>query len=97
MKVSIPAQNIAIQTPSDVIEPIWYEKLKTIEAALNSNALGDGKLLNNATTGFAFLPTMAGAPTGVPVAKSGSVPAVYDTTNHKIWVYDTAWKGVVVT
>jgi hypothetical protein len=50
----------------------------------------------NATNGFIYIATCAGTPTGVPTSYTGRVPIVYDTTNHKIWVYDTAWKGVVV-
>jgi hypothetical protein len=101
VKVTIPAQNIAIQTPERVIDPIWYEKLKLIEAAISSGVIGGpGPLANNATSGFGFLPTMAGAPTGVPAAQPGFVATVYDTTNHKLWVYDTTtntWRGVVLT
>jgi hypothetical protein len=26
----------------------------------------------------------------------GYVPFQYDTTNHKLWAYDGAWKGVVL-
>lgn len=36
MTIGWPAQNIAIQTPQDVIDPVWYDKLKAVEAALNS-------------------------------------------------------------
>lgn len=44
------------------------------------------------------LPTIAGAPTAVPKdIPSGRVAAVYDTTNNKLWVYNGAWKGVVLS
>ena len=101
MKVALPAQNIAIQNQLDQVNPTWYEKLKIIESAINSGAIGGpGPLANAATTGFGFLPTVAGAPTGVPIAQTGYVATVYDTTNHKLWVYDTTtntWRGVVLT
>lgn len=101
MKIALPAQNIPIQTPQAVIDPIWYEKLKLIEAFINTGILGQpGPLANAATTGFGYLPTMAGAPTGIPVKQAGYVATVYDTTNHKLWVYDTTtntWRGVVLT
>jgi hypothetical protein len=32
----------------------------------------------------------------VPTAQAGYAPMYYDTTNHKVWVYDAGWKGVVV-
>lgn len=52
---------------------------------------------NSATHGFLGLPTVAGAPTGTPNKyAAGRALAVFDTTNHKIWVYDGTWKGVVV-
>jgi hypothetical protein len=97
MIISFPAQNIAIQTPENVIEPIWYEKLKAVESAINSGAIGQGLLATTATTGFGFFPTCAGPPTGVPVAKAGFVPVVFDTTNNKLWIYNGAWKGVTLT
>lgn len=92
MKISLPAQNVSIQKPTGEIEPLWYEKLSTILIAL-----GQGLLANNATTGFAFIPTVAGAPTGVPKMQPGCVPMVFDTTNNKLWIYNGAWKGVVLS
>jgi parallel beta-helix repeat protein len=56
----------------------------------------NSSLATNATNGFLYIPSMAGTPTGVPSTKTGLVPMVYDTTNHKFWIYDTAWKGVVL-
>jgi len=53
-------------------------------------------LATNATRGFAYLPTCAGAPSGVPNAETGCAAMVYDTTNNKIWFYNGAWRGVVV-
>lgn len=55
---------------------------------VNTAAIG-----TTATDGFLYIPTCAGAPTGVPTTHTGTVAIVWDTTNHKFWVYDTAWKG----
>lgn len=45
-----------------------------------------------------ILPTHAGAPssppTGVP---AGYVATLYDTTNNKLYVYNGAWKSVLLT
>lgn len=96
MKIVLPAQNIAIQTPTG-IDPIWYGRLKAIEANLNDGIMGQGALALNATTGFGQMPTCKGKPTGVPVAQSGYAPFVYDLTTNKLWIYNGAWRGVVVS
>ena len=49
-------------------------------------------LATNATSGFAYIPTCAGTPTGTPDAYTGKVACVYDTTNNKFCVYNGAWK-----
>jgi hypothetical protein len=58
---------------------------------------GSAALLTSATNGFVYLPTCAGTPSGVPTAKTGMVAHLYDTTNNKLWVYNGAWKSVVLT
>jgi hypothetical protein len=40
--VTLPAQNVAIQTRDNLIDPIWYEKLKTIERLINAGGGGGG-------------------------------------------------------
>lgn len=59
-----------------------------------SFVLGDetSALATNATGGFLYVRTCAGTPTGVPTARAGAVPLVYDTTNNKLAVYNGAWK-----
>ncbi len=54
---------------------------------------GTGALATNATDGFLYIPTCAGAPSGVPSAQTGTVAMVYDTTNNKLYIYNGAWKG----
>ena len=57
-----------------------------------------GALATNATDGFTYIPTSAGAPTGVPSTQSGSVPMVYDRTHNSFYIYnDGAWKKVSLT
>jgi hypothetical protein len=63
----------------------------TIAAAGNTAALA-----TSATTGFGYIPKVAGVPTGVPInTPAGFVPWVYDSTNHKISIYDGGWKQSV--
>lgn len=46
-----------------------------------------------ATGGFVTVPTCAGTPTGVPVnVPTGSVATLRDTTNNRIWTYNSGWK-----
>jgi hypothetical protein len=58
--------------------------------------LGKVTITTTATDGFPYIPAAAGTPTGVPTTQAGFAPLYYDTTAHKIWVYDGGWKGVVV-
>ena len=50
-------------------------------------------LATNATNGFAYFPTCAGTPTGVPAASfTGKAPIVIDSTNNKMYIYtNAAW------
>lgn len=50
-----------------------------------------------ATDGFQYIPSMAGTPTGTPTAYTGKIAMVYDTSADKIWFYNGAWRGVLVT
>jgi predicted small secreted protein len=49
------------------------------------------------TNGFLGIPAVAGAQTGVPANVTGAYANCawmrYDKTNHKIYVYDGAWKS----
>lgn len=97
MKIVLPAQDVSVDKPSGV-DPIWFEKFQQIVAVLNSGIVGQGLLPTVATSGgHGYMPTCPGPPTGVPVARFGYVPFVYDTTNNKLWIYNGAWRGVVVT
>lgn len=57
-----------------------------------SQALGSGSLATTATTGFFYVPSCAGTPTGTPVAQAGFVPIVVDSTNDILYFYSNgAW------
>jgi hypothetical protein len=56
---------------------------------------GTAAISRGATTGFPMMPTCAGTPDGTPAnLGNGNAPYIYDTTAHKLWVYDNiagAW------
>ena len=58
-------------------------------------AAGVGAKTNADTTGFQFIRSMDGAPTGVPAnAATGFVPMVYDYTNDALYIYNGGWVSV---
>jgi len=58
-------------------------------------------LATSATAGFIHVPSMSGlsgAPANAPnPTYPGRVAMFYDTTNNKLWAYNTAWKSVTLT
>jgi hypothetical protein len=54
-------------------------------------------LATNATNGFLYVDSCAGAPTGTPTSYSGRVPLVFDTTNNNLWMYDAGWQLIPAT
>jgi hypothetical protein len=72
----------------------------TIRLTCDSNgnvAIGTAAIATNATNGFFYLDSCAGAATGVPTTFTGRVAMVYDTTNNTLNVYNGAWKKVTLT
>jgi hypothetical protein len=57
-----------------------------------SVVVGNAALSTNATDGFLYAPTSAGAPAGTPKTQTGTVAMEYDTTNNKLMIYNGAWK-----
>lgn len=53
-------------------------------------------IATNATDGFLYVDTCAGAPSGTPTTYTGRCALVYDTTNNKLCVYNGAWKTVTL-
>ncbi len=53
-------------------------------------------IATNATDGFLYLPSCAGAPSGTPTAITGKIPTVYDSTNNFLYVYNGGWKKSTV-
>lgn len=61
--------------------------------AAGSFVMGSAAIATNATEGFLYIVSCAGTPTGTPVAKTGRVPMVWDSTNKKFYIYDGSWLG----
>jgi hypothetical protein len=55
-------------------------------------------IATNATDGFLYVPSCAGAATGTPTTYTGRVPHVVDTTNGRAyWYYGGAWHYATLT
>jgi len=65
----------------------------------NGNVVvGTAALTTDATSGFLYLPSSAGTPTGVPTTETGTVPIQYDTTNNALMAYrGGAWRTIAET
>lgn len=59
--------------------------------------IGTAAIATNATTGFLYIPSCAGTPTGTPTTYTGRVPMVFDSSNSKLYVFSGTWKGVTVS
>lgn len=66
---------------------------------LEDTSVNANTIATTATKGFVYIPKCAGIPTGVPTraGTSGGVPMVFDSTNNKLYVYKSGWKGVTLT
>ncbi len=84
---------IAVNASADNFSPTTLIEL----SSAGNIVLGkQAALATNATDGFAYIPTCAGAPTGVPTAYTGKVAFIYDTTDDALYIYDGAWLHVHV-
>lgn len=65
---------------------------KGINVTASGNAYPSVTPATTMTNGFFYIPSGAGAPTGVPTSISGFVPMYYDTANNRFYVYNGSWK-----
>lgn len=65
----------------------------TIDGSGNVS-VGNAALATSATDGFLYIPSMPGAPSGVPTGKTGRVPLAYDSTNDLLYIYNGSWQLV---
>lgn len=69
-------------------------KVNDLGSVIVGNA---GALATTATDGFLYLNSVAGTPTGVPTAQTGTIPVQIDTAGSKLWAYiGGAWKGILL-
>lgn len=63
--------------------------LKRFNIDINGNVCAGTQtaIATSATNGFLYVPSCAGAPSGVPVTKTGMIPIVVDSTTHKLYFY----------
>jgi hypothetical protein len=61
--------------------------------AQGSIIVGNSALPTNATSGFLYIDSCAGAPTGIPASSTGTIPLVFDSTNSILYAYyGGAWR-----
>jgi hypothetical protein len=65
-----------------------------IDQAAKNIRLGIASRPTNATSGFPYIPSCAGTPTGAPTAITGFCPLVIDSTNNRLYFYSNgAWRN----
>lgn len=104
----IEVSRLPLDELAEKLAPLLIDRLgklaqKSSVDLAEDTADGDGNvvlaraaLVLAATDGFTYIPTMAGPPSGVPTAKTGTVALVYDTTNNHLYVYNAGWKKVLL-
>lgn len=84
------------QTAQDItLNPNQVEKFRV---AVNGNVqMPAAGLATNATTGFFYINSSAGAPVGAPGATAGTVPLHYDRSGNRLYAYVGSWRSVALT
>ena len=104
--ISVVNKAYAVSTPSNPVSlsgghgsSATVNLTWTTSPALSLNLTGDtivGKQSAKGTTdttGYMLIPFVSGTPTGVPTNASKGSAVVYDTSAHKLWIYDSGWKS----
>ena len=79
----------------------FYSSANVLRMTTTNNVMvGTGAIATTATDGFLYIPSCAGAPTGVPTDYSNLSAMVHDTTNNRFYLYDhvsNAWQYAALT
>jgi hypothetical protein len=81
----------------------FFRRNQTISLTLTAQdnvIIGSAALATNATDGFLYIPSCAGAPSGTPTTVTGRSPIIHDTTNNRLYCYDmvsAAWQYAALT
>ncbi len=73
--------------------------IRSAEAQFRSTVIerlgpGAAELATDAVSGFLYVPTCNGVPTGTPEAQTGMVPLVVDRSHNRLYFYSTgAWRN----
>jgi hypothetical protein len=64
-------------------------------------AIGASALSTSAVDGLIYIPSSTSsstsAPIGTPTGRTGTVPMVYATGSNRLWIYNGAWRSVVLS
>jgi hypothetical protein len=85
-RVRFMSNNLNSGTTLPIKIEIGSTALATFDTS-NNVTVGPGSIATNATDGFLYIPSCAGAPSGTPTTKTGFIPLVYDSTNNILYAY----------
>lgn len=94
--IGIEANTAWFSIPSTSQSFKWYigTTAKVRLTGGGSFVVGSAALATNATDGFLYIPSCAGTPSGTPTTQTGTIPLVYDSTNHILYAYSGgSWRA----
>lgn len=96
---SVTANSNGLMMATTGAVPLYFATSQTERMRIDESGnitIGTAALATTATGGFLYIPTSAGAPTGIPTAKTGRVPLHYDAINNALYIYNGAWRSVTL-
>ena len=101
--VSLPGFSFSADTNTGIYRPttdsigLVTNGAERLRADASGNVIvNTAALATNATSGFLWIPSCAGTPTGAPTAPYTNAAAlVWDRTNKKLFVYDGSWNQAI--
>lgn len=94
-----PQNNSPVVDKEGMVTAFWSRFFNALWQRTGGGGAGDivfgGKALaTTGTQGFFNIPSMAGAPSGVPMTYPGQIPMVYNTANNRLYAYNGAWRSI---